>query len=56
MGNLSFALFPFVEMKHNGDQSGFIYSIIIYVIVSIIVVLIWGPRKLSRKLDEKKSQ
>jgi membrane protease YdiL (CAAX protease family) len=56
MTNLSLSLFPFVEMKHNGDQRGFIYSIIIYAVVSIIVVLIWGPGKLSRKLGEKKSQ
>jgi len=49
MGNLSYALFPIVEMKHGGDQRGFIYFIILYAIISMIVVLIWGYKKLSRK-------
>ncbi len=50
MLNLSIALFPIVEMKHDGDQRGFIYFAILYVIISIIVVLIWGHKKLSRKV------
>ena len=51
MGNLSYgALFPIVEMKHGGDQRGFIYFIILYAIISMIVVLIWGYKKLSRKV------
>ncbi len=52
MGNLSFALFPIVEMKHGGDQRGFIYFIILYAIISMIVVLIWGYKKLSRKVTK----
>lgn len=50
MGNLSFALFPIVEMKHGGDQRGFICFIILNTIISMSVVLIWGYKKLSRKV------
>jgi membrane protease YdiL (CAAX protease family) len=50
MGNLSYALFPIVEMKHGGDQKGFIYCSILYAIISMIVVLIWGYKKLSRNV------
>lgn len=53
MVNLSFALFPLVEMKHGADQRGGFYLIILYVIVSIIVVLIWGHKKLTRKVTTK---
>lgn len=53
MLNLSFALFPIVEMKHDGDQRGFIYAIILSAIISMIVVLIWGYKKLSRKVTDK---
>ncbi len=50
MGNLSFALFPIVEMKQGGDQRGFVYFVILNTIISMIVVLIWGYKKLFRKV------
>ena len=53
MLNLSFALFPVVEMKHHGDQRGFIYAVILSAIISMIVVLIWGHKKLSRKVTDE---
>ena len=53
MGNLSFALFPIVEMKQGGDQSGFIYFIVLFAISSLIVILIWDYKKLSRKITSR---
>jgi len=53
MGNLSYALFPIVEMKHNGDQRGFMIFAVLYAAISVIVVWIWGYERLSRKATDQ---
>lgn len=48
MINLSISMFPVIEMKQGGDQSGFTYAVVLQVILSMMAVFIWGRKKLCR--------
>lgn len=51
MINLSIALFPPLELVRGGDQRGFFFFTGVYVIAAALMVLVWGPQKLSRRQD-----
>ncbi|MBN1222601.1 MAG: CPBP family intramembrane metalloprotease [Candidatus Aminicenantes bacterium] len=53
MGNLSGSIFPYFNAVKGADQTPLLLTTAMYSIVAIIVVLIAGPKKLSRKPDSE---
>jgi len=53
MGNLSTSIFPFFNAEKGADQTPFLFATVLYSIVAILVVIVAGPKKLSRKPDSE---
>ncbi len=53
MGNLSTSIFPFFNAEKGSDQAPFLFATVLYSIVALLVVIVAGPKKLSRKPDSE---
>jgi membrane protease YdiL (CAAX protease family) len=53
MGNLSASVFPFFSAEKGADQTPLLFATALYSAVALLVAIIAGPKKLSRKPDSE---
>jgi len=51
MGNLSASIFPFFSPERGADQTPLLFATVFYGVAALLVVILTGPEKLSRKPD-----
>ena len=53
LGNLSPSIFPFFILEKGADQMPLLFATALYAFVALLVVIVAGPKKLSRKSDSE---
>jgi len=51
MGNLSISIFPFFNAEKGADQTPLLFAMLLYAAVALLVAIVNGPKKLSKKPD-----
>jgi membrane protease YdiL (CAAX protease family) len=51
MGNLVGSIFPYFNAEKGADQTPLLLTTVLYALVALLVVIVAGPKKLSRKSD-----